>query len=110
MGPSQASAPLPDVGNTFSWGDEAQVREVLEDAFERDVEVLDTVHPRRRPRRRGRRSPPPTARRRHSRSRSDHGRRHELERSWIELYESYRDESGAVVQHRRYLRVLAVRR
>ncbi len=110
MRPFQASPPPPGVGNPFAWGDEGHVRELLEGAFELELEVLDTVH---RPASAEEAwetfatSYGPTKTLVES---LDDGRREELERSWIALYESYRDGSGDIVQHRTYLRVLAVRR
>ncbi|CAN5696574.1 class I SAM-dependent methyltransferase [soil metagenome] len=110
MRPFQASPPPPGVGNPFAWGDEAHVRDLLEDACELDLEVFDTVHR------------PASAEEAWETYATSYGptktlaeslddeRRDELEHAWIALYETYRDESGAIAHHRPYLRVLAVRR
>ncbi|HEY8104305.1 MAG TPA: class I SAM-dependent methyltransferase, partial [Gaiellaceae bacterium] len=42
MKPFQPASPPQGVGNPFAWGDEEHVRELLGDAFDLDLQVLDT--------------------------------------------------------------------
>jgi ubiquinone/menaquinone biosynthesis C-methylase UbiE len=109
MRPFQPSPPPAGVGNPFAWGDEEHVRELLGDAFELEVEVLDTVHRAQS----GEEtwevfstSYGPTKTLAES---LDDDRREELHRSWVELYEQSR-VADQIEHHRHYLRVLGTRR
>ena len=109
MKPFQAAPPPSGVGNPFAWGDEEHVRELLEDDFELQLEVLDTVH---RPRSGEEAweifstSYGPTKTLAES---LEDDRREELHSAWVELYERSR-EGDAIAHHRHYLRVLGTRR
>lgn len=109
MKPFQSAPPPQGVGNPFAWGDEGHVRELLESAFELELEVLDTEH---RP------SSGEEAWEVFSTSYGptktlaeslDDDQREELHASWVELYERSR-VGDEIVQHRNYLRVLGTRR
>ena len=109
MKPFQAAPPPQGVGNQFDWGDEKHVRELLEAAFELELEVLDTEH---RPCSGEEAweifstSYGPTKTLAES---LDDDRREELHRAWVDLYERSR-VGDEIVQHREYLRVLGTRR
>jgi SAM-dependent methyltransferase len=110
MRPFQASPPPVGVGNPFGWGDPEHVRDLLGGAFELELEVIDTV------------DRPESAEAAWEVFSTSYGptktlvetlddeRRDELAQAWIDLYESYRDESGEIAHHREYLRVLGTRR
>lgn len=109
MKPFQAAPPPAGVGNPFAWGDESHVRELLEESFELDLRVLDTIH---RPESGEEAwevfstSYGPTKTLAES---LDDERREELHEAWVGLYERSR-EDGGIAHHRRYLRVLGTRR
>lgn len=109
MKPFQTAPPPAGVGNPFAWGDERHVRDLLEDAFELDLRVIDTVH---RPESGEEAweifstSYGPTKTLAES---LDEERREELHRSWVELFERSR-EGDRIAHHRHYLRVLGTRR
>lgn len=109
MKPFQAAPPPAGVGNPFAWGDEGHVRELLEDDFELELRVIDTIHWAES----GEEawevfstSYGPTKTLAES---LDEDRKEELHRSWVELYERSR-EGDRIAHHRHYLRVLGTRR
>jgi ubiquinone/menaquinone biosynthesis C-methylase UbiE len=109
MKPFQAAPPPAGTGNPFAWGDESHVRELLEDDFELDLQVIDTIHRAES----GEEawevfstSYGPTKTLAES---LDDDRREELHRSWVDLYERSREGDG-IAHHRHYLRVLGTRR
>ena len=109
MKPFQAAPPPAGVGNPFAWGDEKHVRDLLEDAFELELEVLDTVHRPESGEEAWEIFSTSYGTTKTLAESLDDERREELHRSWVELFERSR-EGDRIAHHRRYLRVLGTRR
>jgi ubiquinone/menaquinone biosynthesis C-methylase UbiE len=109
MKPFQPAPPPAGVGNPFAWGDAEHVRGLLGDAFELDLEVLDTVHHVESGEEAWRIFSTSYGPTKTLAENLDDTRREELQRSWVELYERSR-VGDAVAHHRHYLRVIGTRR